>query len=83
MHARAGIIATSLLGLLAIGALAGCSGDANAAGSANQSKTELVFATPPGTDDPDEQAIMGELATMVGEASGRTVTNLQPADYLA
>ncbi|ASN19287.1 hypothetical protein CGK93_05980 [Arthrobacter sp. YN] len=81
MHARAGIIATSFIGLLAIGALAGCSGDANAAG-ANSPKTELVFATPPGTDDPDEQAIMADLATMVGDASGRTVTNLQPADYL-
>lgn len=81
MHARAGIIATSLIGLLAIGALAGCSGDATAAG-ANKSKTELVFATPPGTDDPEEQAIMADLATMVGDASGRTVTNQQPADYL-
>ncbi|UVJ40552.1 phosphate/phosphite/phosphonate ABC transporter substrate-binding protein [Arthrobacter sp. CJ23] len=82
MHARAGIIATSLIGLVALtGALAGCSSDANAS-TANQSKTELVFATPPGTDDPEEQAIMTDLSHMVGEASGRTVTNLQPADYL-
>ncbi|MGP0223604.1 phosphate/phosphite/phosphonate ABC transporter substrate-binding protein [Paenarthrobacter sp. NCHU4564] len=81
MHARAGIIPTSLLGLVALtGALAGCSGDANAAGS--QDKNELVFATPPGTDDPKEQAIFTDLAAMVGEASGREVTNLQPADYL-
>ncbi|MFJ4030241.1 phosphate/phosphite/phosphonate ABC transporter substrate-binding protein [Paenarthrobacter sp. NPDC089989] len=81
MHARAGIITTSLLGLVALtGALAGCSGDATAAG--NQDKTKLVFATPPGTDDPNEQAIFTDLANMVGEASGRTVTNQQPADYL-
>ena len=41
-----------------------------------------MFATPPGTDDPEEQAIMGDLSGMVGQATGRTVENLQPADYL-
>ncbi|WP_120521463.1 phosphate/phosphite/phosphonate ABC transporter substrate-binding protein [Arthrobacter celericrescens] len=81
MHARAGIIATSLVGLLALtGALAGCSGTANA--GAPEAKKELVFATPPGTDDPEEQSIMQHLSTMVGEASGRPTKNLQPADYL-
>jgi phosphonate transport system substrate-binding protein len=77
MHARAGIIAASLVGLLA---LAGCSGGASA--SSDSPSTELTFATPPGTDDPEEQQIMANLATMVGNASGRTVKNLQPADYL-
>jgi phosphonate transport system substrate-binding protein len=81
MHARAGIIAASLLGLFALtGSLAGCSGGASA--SAGSPSKELVFATPPGTDDPEEQQIMTDLATMVGEASGRTIKNLQPADYL-
>ena len=78
MHARAGIIAASLIGLLA---LAGCSGGASASSGTDSSK-ELTFATPPGTDDPEEQQIMADLATMAGEASGRTIKNLQPADYL-
>ena len=78
MHARAGIIAASLIGLLA---LAGCSGGASASSGTDSSK-ELTFATPPGTDDPEEQQIMADLATMVGEASGRPIKNLQPADYL-
>ncbi|OFI37669.1 hypothetical protein BIU82_07270 [Arthrobacter sp. SW1] len=86
MHARAGIIASSLIGLMALtGALAGCSGSANAGApgtNGTNDKKELVFATPPGTDDPEEQSIMKDLATMVGEASGRQVKNLQPADYL-
>ncbi|ALV41208.1 hypothetical protein AU252_08645 [Pseudarthrobacter sulfonivorans] len=77
MHARAGIIAASLIGLLAI---SGCAGGASA--SPDSPSTELVFATPPGTDDPEEQAIMGDLSAMVGQATGRTVENLQPADYL-
>ncbi len=83
MHARAGIIATSLIGLVALtGALAGCSGNANANSAAGETSKELTFATPPGTDDPKEQAVMKDLATMVGEASGRPVKNIQPADYL-
>lgn len=83
MHARAGIIATSLIGLVLTGALAGCSGGATGATAADGSKAkELVFATPPGTDDPEEQSIMENLSTMVGEASGQPVKNLQPADYL-
>ena len=77
MHARAGIITASLIGLLAI---SGCSGGASA--SPDSPATKLVFATPPGTDDPEEQAIMGDLSGMVGQATGRTVENLQPADYL-
>jgi phosphonate transport system substrate-binding protein len=81
MHARAVITAASLIGLLALtGTLAGCSGGASA--SSGAPSTELTFATPPGTDDPEEQKIMADLSTMVGEASGRTVKNLQPADYL-
>ena len=79
MHARAGITAASLIGLLA---LTGCSGGASAASGTDSASKELVFATPPGTDDPEEQQIMADLATMVGESSGRTVKNLQPADYL-
>lgn len=80
MHARAGIIAASLIGLLA---LAGCSEGASAAPDAKDSESkELVFATPPGTDDPEEQSLMGDLSKMVGEASGRPTKNLQPADYL-
>ena len=81
MHARAVLTAASLIGLLALtGTLAGCSGGASA--SAGAPSTDLTFATPPGTDDPEEQKIMADLSTMVGEASGRTVKNLQPADYL-
>lgn len=77
MHARAGIIAASLIGLLA---LAGCSGGASA--SSESPAKELTFATPPGTDDPEEQQIMADLANMAGTATGRAVKNLQPADYL-
>lgn len=81
MHARAGIIAVSLISVVAItGTLAGCSGGASA--SSDSQVKELVFATPPGTDDPSEHTIMNDLSAMVGEASGRTVKNLQPADYL-
>lgn len=62
MHAREGIIAASLIGLVALtGTLAGCSGGAAASHEPNK---ELTFATPPGTDDPNEQAIMNDLSNM-------------------
>ncbi|WP_306366213.1 phosphate/phosphite/phosphonate ABC transporter substrate-binding protein [Nocardiopsis sp. CC223A] len=67
----------TLIAALSALALTGCS----AADPAADDDT-LVFAFPPGTDDPEQLAQIEPLADLVGEVSGREVTTESPADYM-
>ncbi|MFV2197544.1 phosphate/phosphite/phosphonate ABC transporter substrate-binding protein [Nocardiopsis sp. LOL_012] len=58
-------------------ALTGCSSSDGDSGSG-----ELVFAFPPGTDDPEQLAQIEPVADIVGELAGREVVTESPADYM-
>lgn len=81
-RSKPGRIATSaaLLSATAV-ALTACGGvtEASEGSGADQ---PIVFAMPPGTDDPDILDEFGAIQGMVGEATGRDVQEEMPADYL-
>jgi phosphonate transport system substrate-binding protein len=75
-------MATSLASVLLLTACAG----APAAGetpAATAETGELVFAMPPGTDDPDTLLQVDAVTAMIADATGRSVKTENPADYMA
>ncbi len=75
-RARGAIVAS-----LAVLALAGCSAPATAESGSDPTEP-LVFAMPPGTDDPELATQVDTVAALIAEATGREVVVEQPADYL-
>jgi len=65
-------------------ALTACGGSAESAApsSADAAPDSIVFAMPPGTDDPDVLAEAGIIEGLIAEATGREVQREMPADYL-
>ena len=78
---RAIVLASSLASLLLLTACAG----APAAGDtpATAGTGDIIFAMPPGTDDPDTLLQVDTVSAMIAEATGRPVTTENPADYMA
>ncbi|NRI65839.1 phosphate/phosphite/phosphonate ABC transporter substrate-binding protein [Rhodococcus sp. MS16] len=77
MRARVGI-AVALTAVASL-ALSSCSTESEASSA---DSNQIIFATPPGTDDVKELAIMTDVADMMGTATGKTVKHESPADYL-
>ncbi|GHD00235.1 phosphate/phosphite/phosphonate ABC transporter substrate-binding protein [Zhihengliuella salsuginis] len=73
-------VAAALASVTAV-ALSACGG-ATEAGERSPADEPIVFAMPPGTDDPDILDEFGVIQSMVGEATGREVQEEMPADYL-
>lgn len=78
---RTGRVAAAVFALSAVSLLAACGGSAEA-GDAGPSSEPLVFAMPPGADDPDILTESVVIEKMIAEATGREVAKEMPADYL-
>ncbi|WP_102158432.1 phosphate/phosphite/phosphonate ABC transporter substrate-binding protein [Zhihengliuella halotolerans] len=74
------VTAAALLSATAV-ALTACGGPTEASEDSGSGES-IVFAMPPGTDDPDILEEFGVIQTIVGEATGRDVQEEMPADYL-
>lgn len=77
VHSGITAVAASLATVLL---LSGCAGVGAAAEDATR---PLVFAMPPGTDDPDMLTQVSTVAEMIATATGREVISENPADYMA
>ncbi|OIH85713.1 hypothetical protein BLJ79_06055 [Arthrobacter sp. UCD-GKA] len=73
----------SVAAILAAGtfALSAC-GSTTATADAAPADNTLVFAMPPGTDDPDILSEAKVIQGFIAEATGKDVTREMPADYL-
>lgn len=77
-------VAALSLAAAAVLALTACGGSAESAAPSSDSTADdaLVFAMPPGTDDPDVLVEAGIIEGLITEATGKEVQREMPADYL-
>ncbi|MCK9870569.1 phosphate/phosphite/phosphonate ABC transporter substrate-binding protein [Nocardiopsis dassonvillei] len=73
-HPRSALTALTALSVLALAACAPAEGD-----TADEA---LVFAFPPGTDDPEQLAQVEPVSDHIAEATGREIVTESPADYM-
>ena len=68
--------------LIVFAALSLLGATACASGGGESSEEALVFAFPPGADDPEQLSQVQPVADHIAEAAGREITTESPADYM-